>query len=170
MIKSKTVYTKELLDEFSSFIIKKNKSLIVIYVCAAIILACAIAMFFLGKIVDGVLYLIIGIFFACYGLVLKFVLSSSQKKVYGNYEEYEFYDDYMLIKTYDKSGEHLSSGTMKYEYVYKLYLNKTRAYILISKYNAYIIDKNNFSSENDFNDVINKINYKFNKQVVKEKK
>ena len=50
MIKSKTVYTKELLDEFSNYIIKKNKSLIVIYVCAAIILVCSIAMFCLHSL------------------------------------------------------------------------------------------------------------------------
>ena len=170
MIKSKTVYTKELLDEFSNYIIKKNKSLIVIYVCAAIILACSIAMFCLSEIVDGILYAIIGVFFACYGLVLKVVLQTSQKKVYGNFEEYEFYDDYMLIKTYTSTGEHLSSGTMKYEYIYKVHVNKSRTYILISKYNAYIIDKNNFKNEDEYNEVLNKLTNKFNETMLKEKK
>lgn len=168
MITTKTVYDKKLLDEFASFILKKNKALIVIYICSAVILASSIAMFCIAEYIDGVLYALIGIFFACYGLILKVVLTNSHKKVYGNYEIYEFDDQFFTIKTYLPSGEQLSAGTMRYDHIYKIYQNNTKTYILISKYSAYIIDKNNFENESDYVDVINKLTQKF--RVIGEKK
>ena len=145
MVKSSTVYTKEILDEFASYTIKKNKSLILIYVCAGIILACSIAMFCLGEIVDGVLYIILGAFFACYGLILKLIIKQGHKKVYGNYDEFEFEDEFMTIKTYSKTGEQLTAGTINYKNILKLEENRDKAYIFVSKYNAYIVEKNNFA-------------------------
>ena len=62
----------------------------------------------------------------------------------------------------------MSAGTMRYDHIYKIYQNNTKTYILISKFSAYIIDKNNFENESDYVDVINKLTQKF--QVLGEKK
>ena len=159
MVKSSTVYTKEILDEFASYLVRKNKSLILIYVCAGIILACSIAMFILGEIVDGVLYVLLGAFFACYGLILKLIIKQGHKKIYGNYDEFEFDEDFMTIRTYTKTGEQLTAGTINYKNILKLEENKDKAYIFVSKYNAYIIEKSNFAV-GEYEGIIEKIQSK----------
>lgn len=166
MIKSSFVYTKEELDTFLSYILRKNVALKIIYVCSAVILACSIFMFCTASYVEGALYLACGVFFAFYGLILKLVGDKNNKKNINNVDTYEFSEDSIFATTANAQGEQIASLTVRYEDIFKLVQNgENRAYIFVNKVVALIVARENFENPSEFDEVINRIKMKMPKKA-----
>ena len=150
-IKCEQVYTKEVLSDFADYTVKSNKSTIIIYVCAVIILMCAIAMFSFGDIYSGVIYTILGLFFAFYGKFIKFVMLKNNKKNIGNKDVYTFGENSLKVDTYDAQGKQISSTTIVYENLFEVKKYKSYGFIYVNKAVAYIVNLQNFKDVVDFN-------------------
>lgn len=150
-IKCEQVYTKEVLSDFADYTVKSNKSTIIIYVCAVIILMCAIAMFSFGDIYSGVIYTILGLFFAFYGKFIKFVMLKNNKKNIGNKDVYTFGENSLKVDTYDAQGKQISSTTIVYENLFEVKKYKSYGFVYVNKAVAYIVNLQNFKDVVDFN-------------------
>lgn len=150
-IKCEQVYTKEVLSDFADYTVKSNKSTIIIYVCTVIILMCAIAMFSFGDIYSGVIYTILGLFFAFYGKFIKFVMLKNNKKNIGNKDVYTFGENSLKVDTYDAQGKQISSTTIVYENLFEVKKYKSYGFIYVNKAVAYIVNLQNFKDVVDFN-------------------
>ena len=160
MIKANTVYTKETLNDFVSFALKKNKTFIIIYVCAFIILLASIFMFIMGDIFYGVMYLFFALFFSSYQLILSVLTRKKVAMSIGCYDEFEFGEDKFKIISYSQKGEEKSTITKKYDEIFKTYQNKDYFYIFIDKINAFIITKKDFKELEKFDELISFVNSK----------
>ncbi len=165
MIKSSFIYTKEELDKFLNYTLKKNKALKYIYVCSAIILVCAVLMICMAEYIQGFAYLFCGLFFACYGLILKAIGSKNNKKNENNVDNYEFEEEKVTVYSFNAQGEQTATLIVKYQDVFKLMQNEDRTYIFINKLIALIISKENFENESEYLDVINRIKIKMPKKA-----
>jgi hypothetical protein len=164
MIKSSFTYTKNELDTFLKYTLKKNTALKVVYVCSAIILVCAIYLLCLQDYVQGSLYLFCGLFFAFYGLILKAIGDKNNKKNVNNIDNYEFEEEKLTVYSFNAQGEQIATLIIKYDDIYKLMENGDRTYIFINKLVALIIAKENFEN-NDYQEVINRIKMKLPKKA-----
>ena len=103
-IKSQQTYSKKVFEDFASFTAKNSKAMIVIYICSAIILLCSIALFITGDIFRAIIEVFFGVFFACYGQVIKFIMRQNNKKNYNSTDCYEFAEDTLNVKCKDANG------------------------------------------------------------------
>ncbi len=165
MIKSSFTYTKEELDRFLSFSLRKNNALKVVYVCSAIILASAIYMLCLKDFLQGSLYLACGIFFAFYGLIMRAIGNKNNSRNVNNVDNYEFEEDKLTATSFNAQGEQLAVLNVKYCDIYKIMQNGNRTYLFINKVVALILAKENFESESDYLDVINRIKIQMPKKA-----
>ncbi len=168
MNKTTTVYTKENLDTFLKFALNKNKYFIVIYICSAIIILASIFMFIYNDIAYGIIYLLLGLFFASYQLIIMQISKKKLKISIGCRDEFEFLQDKFKVVSYSASNEEISTMIKKYDDIYKTYQNNNFFYIFIDKINAYIIDKSNFKDEKEFEQLINFVTSKV--EVSKQQK
>lgn len=150
-IKSEQIYTKEVLTDFIDYTTKSNKSTVVIYICAVLILMCAIAMFAFNDIYSGIIYTILGLFFMFYSKFVKFIMLKNNKKNIGNKDFYIFGENTLTINTFDTENKQMSSTTILYENLYEVKKYKSYGFIYVNKAVAYIVNLQNFKDIVDFN-------------------
>lgn len=164
MISTYTKYTKNIFKDFASFYVKKhNKSMGIIYFCSAIIILSAIVMFFSGEVYYGVLYIIFGLFFALYGVFLKFLIYLGNKKNIDKTDAYVFEDNEFTITTHNTDGRLLMTSKIKYNALFEVCLYKNYAYVYVNKVSCYILLKQNFEDETQFDNLIENIKLKIQK-------
>lgn len=171
-IKSQQTYSKKVFEDFASFTAKNSKAMIVIYICSAIILLCSIALFITGDIFRAIIEVFFGVFFACYGQVIKFIMRQNNKKNYNTTDCYVFTEDTLNVKCKDANGVEISNYSTLYSKLYAVKRNKNYGYIYLNKSVAYIVSQENFKDVIEFNYVLNKIESainqeSFNKEVNK---
>lgn len=164
-ISSSQKYSKEVLNCFINFSLK-NIWIIIILVCSAIILACSISMFAILQLSDALLYLFIGIFFALYPFFIKFILKKQNSKNLNTTDNYRFFEDKLEVDSFDSFNNKFSTATVLYNRLVKVKTYKDYGYIYINKQMAYIVSKQNFKTEEEFNFVLTRIS----KAIGQEKK
>ncbi len=158
MISSSTKNTKKVYSDFATFIALKNKAMLCIYICSVIIVVCGIISILLeNDVFEGILFLVLGVFFALYGVLMRFIIILSNKKNYDTINNYEFNDNNFIVTLIDKDGKQTASSTINYEVLQSLKLYKNYAYVYVNKAACYILVKENFKDENEFNQVIDNI-------------
>lgn len=157
MIQSEMVYTKKAFNDFAKFSIRKSKETGLIYIFAGIILAISIAMIVLKDYVAGIIYAVLGGVFGCYGLFMKIIINAYNRKNIGTTDKYEFYDDKLVVTSVDSKGVEIASTSILYNRLYKAKKYRNYGYIYVNKVVAYIIDKNNFESEEQFENILDLI-------------
>lgn len=167
-IKSEQIYTKEVLTDFADYTVRSNKSTIIIYVCSVIILMCAIAMFSFGDIYSGVIYTVLGLFFAFYGKFIKFVMLKNNKKNIGNKDVYTFGETSLKVDTYDAQGKQMSSTTIIYENLFEVKKYKSYGFIYVNKAVAYIVNLQNFKDVVDYNFALVRIENAINAKKIEK--
>lgn len=165
MIKSSFTYTKKELGNFINVVLRKNKSLTLIYILSAIIIACSVFLLVTADYLQGSLFLACGIFFAFYGLILKAIGDKNNRKNIDNVDKYEFDEDKLTATSFNANGEMIATMIVKYCDVFKLMQNGDRAYIFVNKVVALIIAKENFANEGEYFDVINRIKMQMPKKA-----
>ena len=163
-ITSSTIYTPQVFEEFANFYLKHNKAMKVIYVCSAIILVSSIIMFCLGSIFEGIIYTLCGIVFACYGLIVKAIMRKNNKASYNNVDNYEFCDKEMSVKTFNSKGDQIFALTVGYPTMYSVEKQNDVAYLFFNKASAFIVKRENFENQSDFDKVVDNIK----SQIVKK--
>jgi len=167
MIKSEMTYTKKAFDDFATYNIKKSKAMKVIYICSAIILACSLVMFVTKDYTEAILYLFLGLIFAFYNLVIKLIMNQNNKKNIGSTDVYEFDDDKLNVYSHDVNGNEIATSSLMYNRFYKVETYLNYGYIYVNKAVAYIVDKQNFESEEEFNSVLARISNAINSSKLK---
>lgn len=157
MISVKTKFTKKVYSDFASYYIKKNKSINLIYICSSILILCGIATILLNEITEGIIFIVLAVLFALYSVFVYFLIISSNKKNIGMEAIYEFEDTKLTVKSIDKEGKEICSNSINYNVFHSIKTYKNYCYIFVNKLTAYIILKENFANENQFNLVINNI-------------
>lgn len=167
-IKSQQNYSKQVFEDFATFTVKNNKAMIIIYICSAIILLCSVAMFVMGDIPSGIIYTLLGLFFAFYGQFIRFIMRTQNKKNYNSTDYYEFTEDALKVVCKDAKGVEGSTYTSLYSKLYAVKRFKNYGYIYLNKAVAYIVSQENFKDVIEFNYVLNKIENAINQEQIKE--
>lgn len=158
MITTQTLYTKKVYGDFATYFIKTNKSVKIIYICAAIMILCGLlTIFAINEVVNGIIFCVIGVLFALYSILLRFLVILGNKKNIDTVDVYEFDTNKFSVNVRNKDGKEIGSTTLNYEVLHSVKLYKNYAYIYINKTTAYIILKENFTDENQFNLVVKNI-------------
>ena len=155
-ITSKQIYTEEVLEDFAKFS-TKNVWTIVILCCATFILICSGIMFASGDIFEALLYLFLGVFFMLYPTFLRLIMKKQNKKGVNSTDEYRFFEERLEVDSLDSNGNKFSTSNVLYTRLYKVKVNKDYAYIYLNRMLAYIVSKQNFKDENEFNFALNRI-------------
>ena len=163
-ISSSQTYTKDVLNSFINFSIK-NKWIIIILISSAIILLCSILMFVNKEIFSGFLYLFLSIIFSMYPLLIKLIMKGQNKKNINTTDNYKFFEKELEVSSLDSSNKTISTVRVLYSRLVNVKIYKNFGYIYVNKQIAYIISKNNFKNEEEFNFVLGRI-YK----VIQEEK
>jgi len=167
-ITSQQVYTKEVLTDFADYTVKSNKSIIVVYICAVLIFMCAIAMFTFGDIASGIMYVVLGLFFAFYGNFVKILMLKNNKNNIGNKDVYSFEEDSMKVETFDSQNKQISSTTILYENLHSVKKHKSYGFIYVNKAVAYIVNMQNFKDVVDFNFALVRIESAINSKKIQQ--
>ncbi len=150
-------YTKEVFNDFANFSNKNNKVLKLIYVCAAIIFVCGIIMFSYREYIDACLDFFLAIVFGCYGLIVKFVTLSLNKKNMNKTDVYIFDLDKFFITNVDENGQETSRAELYYKYLHDVKESDKYLFIYHNKQICYIINKSAFKSQEECANLVNRI-------------
>jgi len=170
MITTQTKYTKEIFNDFANYSITHGKAMIINYVCAGIIIICSIFELLVKDYVFFTIDLFLGVFFACDGLIVKLSILSSNKGNINLTDVYNFDKDELLMSTHDEKGNEISSSKILYERLYKIERYKNYGFIFLNKSAAYIVKKENFDNEKDFETALGLIEKKLNQNGQQFKK
>lgn len=151
MIETKTLHTKKMFNDYATYIVNKRmKYMICIYICSAIVSVCGIIMMVCKEYFQGALYLFLGLFFALYGVLMRYIISLSNKKNVNSVNIFEFEDTKFTITNMNKEGKEIGKSIINYDTLHSVVLYKNYAYIFVNKLTSYIISKENFENEEQF--------------------
>ena len=155
-----TVYDKE---KFTILAKKmgKSKSFKFIFICGTFILA--LGLIYLGiSLFDkesgfedylfAVLDILIGLFFMFYKLVFTRILT--RQKNLGKKEQYDFEEDGLKIKSFDKDGNEIVETKLKYSSFYSLEIFEGYIFLYLNKISAIMINEQEFRSLENANNIL----------------
>lgn len=157
MIKTKMNYSKEAFNDFAKYSIKTSGTMKIIYICAVLILACSVVLLVLGNIAEGILYGCLGLIFAFYAPLMRLIINLNNKRNIGTVDEYEFDEDRFSIVSKDANNVEVSTSTLIYSRLFKVKKHINYGYIYVNKAIAYIVRKEDFENEDDFDFVLDRI-------------
>ncbi|MBQ3214404.1 MAG: hypothetical protein IJB10_05335, partial [Clostridia bacterium] len=166
MINSKITNTKKVFKDFAKYSVKTNVTMKIIYTLAVLILAASVVLFVSNHILDGAIFAVLGVIFALCAPAMQWLNITNNKNNVGSTDEFEFYEDRFVVTSFDKNGLEISDSTLIYSRLYKVKKHLNYGYIYVNKAVAYIVDKNEFENEEQFNEVLDRIS----KSIINNKK
>ncbi|MBQ9792414.1 MAG: hypothetical protein IJW32_01525 [Clostridia bacterium] len=157
MINSKITNTKKVFKDFAKYSVKTNITMKIIYTLAVLILAASVVLFISNHILDAVIFTVLGVIFALCAPAMQWLNVSNNKSNVGSVDEFQFYEDRFVVTSFDKKGLEISDSTLFYSRLYKVKKYLNYGYIYVNKAVAYIVDKNEFEDEKQFNEVLDRI-------------
>ena len=158
MINSKITNTKKVFKDFAKYSVKTNITMKIIYTLAVLILAASVVLFISNRILDAAIFTVLGVIFALCAPAMEWLNVSNNKSNVGSVDEFQFYEDRFVVTSFDKKGLELSDSTLFYNRLYKVKKYLNYGYIYVNKAVAYIVDKNEFEDEKQFDLVLDRIN------------
>lgn len=150
-----TRYTLPVLDTFWTHNLKQRKSMKFIFWCGIVIVALAVVLLACKEYITGILDMLCGFIFVFYMPIVKLSMRHVSKGTIGKLSRYEFTDEAVYSYELDETGNIVSSAMHTYTSLDRIEMNNNFLYIFIGKAMAYIIDKTKFSSQDDYNKILN---------------
>ena len=158
MINSKITNTKKVFKDFAKYSVKTNITMKIIYTLAVLILAASVVLFISNRILDAAIFTVLGVIFALCAPAMEWLNVSNNKSNVGSVDEFQFYEDRFVVTSFDKKGLEISDSSLFYNRLYKVKKYLNYGYIYVNKAVAYIVDKNEFEDEKQFDLVLDRIN------------
>lgn len=158
MINSKINNTKKVFKDFAKYSVKRNITMKIIYILAVLILAASVVLFVSNHILDGAIFTVLGVIFALCAPAMEWLNVSNNKSNVNSVDEFQFYEDRFVVTSFDKNGLEISDSTLIYSRLYKVKKYLNYGYIYVNKAVVYIVDKNEFEDEKQFDFVLDRIN------------
>ena len=172
MIKAKTIYPLEKLNEFSEYIAKKNKAWIFFLTCFVLLMVSFVTLLVM-HIIDVLVIISFAVFLAAVVLFyssLTWLPRLANKKSPSLNANIIFCFDEEEIKVFEETDTINGMATVKYAGIVKVTEDKKNVYLFISRSSAYIVDKNGFEqgTEQELKDFLltKGVNLKLNKKPV----
>ncbi|MGN0798548.1 MAG: hypothetical protein ACI4L7_03195 [Christensenellales bacterium] len=150
MIKSFTVYTKKLFNKFANTITFKKRTVILNYVLGVVLLIIAIYCFSTRKYISATFFVLFSAFFSCSRLISMAFINRFNANYLNTYDRFCFYDDYFTVNSYLPGGTLYSEAKHLYSEVEGVDFCADFAYIYLDQSKIYILVKENFKEQADF--------------------
>ena len=150
MIKSFTVYTKKLFNKFANTITFKKRTVILNYVLGVILLIVAAYCISTRKYIAATFFVLFSVFFSCSRLIIMAFMNRLNANYLNTYDRFCFYDDYFTVNSYLPGGTLYSEAKHLYSEVEGVDFCSDFAYIYLDQSKIYILVKENFKEQADF--------------------
>lgn len=150
MIKSFTVYTKKLFNKFANEVTFKKGTFVLNYIVGVILLIIAIYCFTTRKYIAGTFFALFSTFFSCNRLISMAFINRINANYLNTYDRFCFYDDYFTVSSYLPGGTLYSEIKHLYSEIEGVDNSGGFAYIYLDQSKIYILVKENFKEQGDF--------------------